>query len=80
MFNEVIRYYLDTECVLCSCLLDVYKTFDIVYCGILFELLLKKTCSRFIIRLIFDSYLRQEICIMWDGIKSEYVCSLNGVK
>ena len=41
---------------------------------------MKKHIFRFIPRLIFDSYSREESCITWDGIKSEYVSASNGVK
>ena len=33
-----------------------------------------------IIRLIFDSYLQQSVCVMWDSCKSEYIKMYNGVK
>ena len=80
IYKEVISYYIDSEGILYSCLLDASKAFGRVHFGKLFELLLKNTISIFIIRLIFDSYLRQEIFIMCDGIKSEYCCFSNGVK
>ena len=44
----IISYYLNNSVL---CMLDASKAFDMVQFGMLFELLLKKTISRFIVRL-----------------------------
>ena len=49
--------------------------------GVLYSYLLDvcKEFDRVHFGMLFDIYLRQEIYIMWDRIKSEYFCTSNGV-
>ena len=59
IYKEVVNHYLNGDSnVYCSDL-DASKAFDMVYCGALFKLLLKKKIIRYIIRSILDSYIRQ---------------------
>ena len=64
-----------------SCLPDASKAFDLVYFRKLFEnMSMDMDIPRCIIRLIFDSYLRQRACVTWNSAKSQYFSIHTGVK
>ena len=48
--------------------------------GKLFTILLAKNVSPYVIRLLIDSYVRQQACVSWNGFKSNYFILQNGVK
>lgn len=78
--KEVISHYLNGNSNIYSCLLDASKAFDRVHFGRLFRLLLAKPIPKCVIRLIFDSYIRQTACATWNGYKSDFFTMANGVK
>ena len=54
-----------------GCLLDDIKAFDDVHNDKLFNILLSKNIPNCIFWLIFDSYLRQKTCVIWNSVKSD---------
>ena len=80
IFKEIVDHYLHHGSNVYSCLLDASKAFDRVHYGTLFRLLLKKDVPRCVIRLVFDSYIRQKACATWNKQMSEYFTMENGVK
>ena len=80
MYSEIINHYKNNKSNVYSCLLDASKAFDLVYFGKLFRILLSMDIPRCIIRLIFDSYIRQRACVKWNSTKSLYFSIHNGVK
>ena len=80
VYHEVISHYLSGNSNVYSCLLDASKAFDRVHFGKMFDILLTKNVPFCIVRLLFDSYTRQEARVMWNLSKSQYFCIGNGVK
>ena len=80
IFNEIVDHYVHHGSNVYSCLLDASKAFDSVHYGTLFRLFLCKDVPRCLIRLVFDSYIRQEVCATWNKQTSEYFTMENGVK
>ena len=39
-----------------------------------------KNIPKIVVRLYFDSYMRQKACVSWDNIKTSYFSMSNGVK
>ena len=79
VFKEVISNYVNNGSCVYSCLLDDSKAFDRIHYGKLFSILLSKDISKFIVRFIFDSYLRHKTCVIWNSVKSDFFKSCNGV-
>ena len=63
-----------------SCLLDASKAFDKVHYGKLFRILLDKKVPFCIIRLLLDSYIRQQARVLWNNCNSRYFNVGDGVK
>ena len=63
-----------------SCLLDLSKAFDKVHYGNLFKLLIVRGMPGLIIRLLLDSYTRQQLYVTWDLCISRYLHVSNGVE
>ena len=63
-----------------SCLLDASKAFDKVHYGKMFKLLIKRKLPLIIVRMLFDSYTRQQVCVLWDSCRSRNFHVKNGVK
>ncbi len=80
MYIETVDYYVNRNSDVFSCLLDASKAFDKVHYGKLFNLLIKRKLPFLIVRLLLDSYTRQEVCVSWDSCKSRYFNVKNGVK
>ena len=80
IFKEIVDHYLHHGSNVYSCLLDASKAFDRVHYGTLFRLLLKKDVPRCVIRLVFDSHIRQKACATWNKQMSEYFTMENRVK
>ena len=80
IFKEIVDHYLHHGSNVYSCLLDASKAFDRFYYGTLFRLLIRKDVPRCVIRLVFDSYIRQNACATWNNQMSEYFTIENGVK
>ena len=75
-YKEVIDHYMNNGSTVYSCFLDTSKAFDRVhYCK-----LLSKNIPKIVVRLYFDSYMRQKACVSWDNIKTSYFSMSNGVK
>ena len=80
ILKEVIQNYIEGRSNVYCCLLDASKAFDKVHYGKLFTILLAKNVSLHVIRLLIDSYVRQQACVSWNGFKSNYFILQNGVK
>ena len=80
VYSEIINHYTNNKSNVYSCLLDASKAFDLVHFGKLLRILLSTDIPRCIIRLIFDSYIRQGACVTWNSTKSLYFRIHNGVK
>ena len=80
ILREVIQNYIEGHSNVYCCLLDASKAFDKVHYGKLFTILLAKNVSPYVIRLLIDSYVRQQACVSWNGFKSNYFILQNGVK
>ena len=89
MYSEMINNYTNNKSNVYSSLLDASKAFDLLHFGKLFIILLCMDIlrciivwifARCIIRLIFDSYIRQRLCVTWNSTKSMYFSIHNGVK
>ena len=80
ILREVIQNYIEGHSNVYCCLLDASKAFDKVHYGKLFTILLARNVSPHVIRLLIDSYVRQQACVSWNGFKSNYFILHNGVK
>ena len=80
VFHEIINHYLKNGSNVYSCLLDASKAFDKVHYGKLFRILLDKKVPFCIIRLLLDSYIRQQVRVLWDNCNSQYFNVGNSVK
>ena len=56
-----------------SCLLDVSKAFDRIHYGKLFNMLVDRNLPAFSIRVLFDSYSRQQSRAMWNSCYIYYL-------
>ena len=72
LYHEVINHYLCNGSNVYSCLLDASKAFDKVHYGTMFSILLNKNVPYCIIRLLMDSYVRQEARVIWNSCHSTY--------
>ena len=80
LYHEVINHYLCNGSNVYSCLLDASKAFDKAHYGTMFSILLNKNVPYCIIRLLMDSYVRQEARVIWNSCHSTYFRLMNGVK
>ena len=80
VFKEIIKYYLRGNSNVYYCLLDASKAFDKTHFGQLFRTLISKNLLPLIIRLILNSYIRQETRVPWGTHMSSYFRLANGVK
>ena len=80
IYIETINYYRQRNSNVFSCLLDASKAFDKVHFGKLFKMLMKRKLPAVITRYLLDSYMRQELCVLWNSHKSRYFNVSNGVK
>ena len=72
LYHEVINHYWCNGSNVYSCLLDASKAFDKVHYGTMFNILLNKNVPYCIIRLLMDSYVRQEARVIWNYCHSTY--------
>ena len=63
IYKEVIDQYINNDITVYSCFLDASKAFDRVHYGILFSILLSKNIPKIVVRLYYDSYMRQKACV-----------------
>ena len=75
-----LQYYRQHGSRVYSCLLDASKAFDRIHYGKLFNILISRKLPAFIIRVLFDSYSRQQSRAMWNSCYTEYFYMSNGVK
>ena len=80
VYLETVDYYVRRNTDVYSCLLDASKAFDKVHYGKLFKLLISRCVPFPIIRLLFDSYTRQQVSVSWGSAKSRFFGVTNGVK
>ena len=80
IYKKVIDHYINNDSTVYSCFLDASKAFDRVHYGKLFIILLSKNIPNIVVRLYFDSYMRQKACVSWNNIKTSYFSMSNGVK
>ena len=79
IFQEVVNYYNHNGANVYACLVDASKTFDRINCSKLFQAVLKRKLPGTMIRLLFDSYTRQQSFVKW-GTVSDVIYTQNGVK
>ena len=80
VLKEIIKYYLRGNSNVYCCLLDASKAFDKIYFGKFFKTLISKNLPPLIIRLMLNSYIRQETRVSWGIHMSSYFRLVNGVK
>ena len=80
IYMDIITHYKTNGSNVYSCMLDASKAFDRVHFGTLFKLLLSRNIPIGIVRLLLDSYTRQQACAVWEHHKSCYFSISNGVK
>lgn len=80
MYKETVQRYVTRKSTVYSVLLDASKAFDKVQYGALFKLLIKRNLPPVVIRLLFDSYTRQNACVSWSNVCSPPFDVHNGVK
>ena len=78
--KEVISYYIHNGSHVYACLLDASKAFDRLHFGTLFSLLFKHNLPAPVKRLLFDSYVNQNVYISWNNQVSKKIRPTNGVK
>ena len=66
IYMDIINHYKMKGSNVYSCMLDARKAFDKVHFGTLFRLLLNHNLPLGIVRLLLDSYTRQQACTVWD--------------
>ena len=80
MIKEIASYYNSRHAYVFLCTLDASKAFYRVHLGKLFALLHNKGLPPVANRLLLDMYTRQHMCTTWNGVKSEFFATENGVK
>ena len=80
IFQEVVNYYNHNGSNVYACLVDVSKAFDRINYSKLFQTVLKRKLPGTIIRLLFDSYTRQQSFVKWGQEFSDVIYMQNGVK
>ena len=80
VFKDITSFYLsrDTD-VYCS-FVDATKAFDRLKFDKLFEILLFRKVPAVFIRVLYDLYTRQKICVSWAGVHSSYFTASNGIR
>lgn len=80
IYKEVVNHYRCNGSDVYSCLLDASKAFDRLHFGKMFQILMKRNIPLSIIRVLFDSYIRQQACALWGDYRSPYFSISNGTK
>ena len=80
VLKEVCSYYTSRNTDVYICMLDASKAFDRVHFGKLFNLLRKRKLPAIVLRLLLDIYTRQRMCTNWNGTRSDFFETSNGVK
>ena len=77
--KETVNYFVNQDCPVYVCLLDLTKAFDNIRLDILFEKLKKRLPSLFL-RLLIYTYVNQQCSVKWDGSVSSSFNIGNGVR
>ena len=80
VFKETVSYYINRNSEVYSVLLDASKAFDKVHYGKLFNLLIERKLPYRVIKLLFDCYVNQNMCVSWNKSLSRPFNVKNGVK
>ena len=72
IYLETLQYYRQNGSQVFSCLLDASKAFEHIHYGKLFNMLFGRNLPAFIIRILFDSYSRQQYRVMWNSCYTDY--------
>ena len=78
--KEIIKYYMDNNTKVYSCLIDASKAFDKVHHDKLFQLMIDRGVSAVDMRLLLDLYERQCIRASWKGSFSDHFGAVNGIR
>ena len=86
VYIETLQYYRQNGSQVFSCLLDASKAFDRIHYsfimygiyGKLFNILISRKLPAFIIRVLFDSYSRQQSRAMWNSCYTDYLYMSKG--
>jgi hypothetical protein len=80
VMKEIIKYYMDNQSNVYSCLIDATKAFDKIHHDKLFQLLIDRGVSAVDMRLLLDLYERQHIRATWKGCYSDTFTATNGIR
>ena len=80
VLTETVNYFVERNSNVYACLLDASKAFDKVHFGKLFTLLLNRNMPAVYLRLLLDSYSRQQMKAKWNNCLSTKFHVTNGVK
>ena len=72
VYLETLQYYRQNGRQVFSYLLDASKAFDRIHYRKLFNMLFGRNFPAFIIRILFDSYSRQQSRAMWNSCYTDY--------
>ena len=79
MLTETVNYFVERNSKVYACL-NASKAFDKVHFGKLFTLLLNRDMPAVYLRLLLDSYSRQQMKAKWNNCPSTKFHVTNGVK
>ena len=80
VLKEIVQYFNNRGSNVYAVFLDASKAFDRVHYGKLFELLIKRELNPSVIRMLLYTYVNQNACVNWNGIRSSTFRLHNGVK
>ena len=80
VLKQVVSHYVSHDSRVYCCFLDATKAFDRLKFDKLFLILLERNVPSVYIRILLDMYTRQNICVSWQGHKSNFFTAYNGVK
>jgi hypothetical protein len=80
MLKEVASYFQRNNSDTYVAMIDASKAFDRVQHDKLFEVLVKRKVPAIIIRILLDSYSRQQLRAKWNSCFSDSFTTLNGIK
>ena len=76
---ERVHFFVKSGSNMYGCFLDALNALNKVHYGKLFSLLMSKGLPNVVVRFILDGYIRQSVCIQWEGVKSRNFNTSNGV-
>ena len=78
--KSVIKYYNLCNSTVFACFLDASKAYDRVNHWTLLKMLLKRSVSIIVVRMLMFWYSKQEVCIRWGTEMSSYFNISNGIR